>query len=217
MTILLLGATGRTGKWLLSGALEQGHTVHVLVRDKNRVGIESPHLHVFEGMPTDRSALRAALTGCNAVISALNISRHSDLPWSKLRTPVTLLSDTMKLLVPLCEALSVKRILIISAWGVADTRPHIPGWFRWFIDHSNIGAAYADHERQEKILMGSNLEWTIIRPVGLTNSTREKQVKTSINNAPKPRLTINRKGLADYIVAELERKEFLRRAVVVFQ
>jgi uncharacterized protein YbjT (DUF2867 family) len=217
MTILLLGATGRTGKWLLARSLEQGYTVHVLVRDKNKLEVKSPRLHVFEGIATDGNALRIALQGCNAVISALNISRHSDFPWSKLRTPRYLLSDTIKLLVGFCEEMSIKRIVIISAWGVADTRPHIPGWFRWFIDNSNIGPAYADHERQEKILMQSPLEWTSIRPVGLTNSTKDKHVKTSINNHPKPSLTIGRKGLADFMVNELEKEDFLRQAVVVFQ
>lgn len=217
MTILLLGATGRTGKWLLTRSLELGYTVHVLVRDKNKLAVNSPHLHVFEGTPTDGVALRAALDGCDAVVSALNISRHSDFPWSKLRTPVRFLSDTMSLLVGLCRELSVTRILIVSAWGVADTRPDIPGWFRWFIDHSNIGPAYADHERQEKILMESALEWTSIRPVGLTNSLKEKPVRTSANNHPKPSLTISRKGLADFMVAELEQKKFLRQAAVVFQ
>lgn len=217
MTILLLGATGRTGKWLLAHLLEQGYTVHVLVRDKSRLESDSPLLHIFEGVPTDEKAMRSALQGCDAVISALNISRHSDFPWSKLRTPLYLLSDTMKLLLSLCEELSVTRIIIISAWGVAETRAHIPGWFRWFIDNSNIGPAYADHERQEKLLMQSAITWTSVRPVGLTNSTKEKPVRTSSNNHPKPSLTISRKALAGFIVDELEKKAFLQQAVVVFQ
>jgi putative NADH-flavin reductase len=217
MTILLLGATGRTGKWLLARSLEQGYTVHVLVRDKSKLQVHSPRLHVFEGVPTDAPALRTALQGCNAVINALNISRYSDFPWSKLRTPLYLLSDTMKLLAELCKELSVTRIIIISAWGVGDTRSHIPTWFRWFIDNSNIGPAYTDHERQEKILMQSGLEWTIVRPVGLTNNTKEKKVRTSVNNESKPSLTISRKGLAGFMITELEKREFLRQAVVVFQ
>ncbi|MEO0331023.1 MAG: hypothetical protein AAF223_04960, partial [Bacteroidota bacterium] len=46
-------------------------------------------------------------------------------------------------------------------WGVADSINDIPKWFRWFIDNSNIGVAYQDHERQEKILSKSSLDWTI--------------------------------------------------------
>lgn len=217
MTILLLGATGRTGKWILQDALERGHTVQVLVRDRKKIGQTGGRLIVFEGLPTDTGALEQAAQGCEAVISALNISRTSDFPWSKLRTPPELLSDTMRVLIPVCEKQFIGRIIICSAWGVAETRQEIPGWFRWFIDHSNIGAAYTDHERQEKLLQQSSLDWTIVRPTGLTNSRKEKQVRISINGHPKPALTISRLNLARFMVAQLETRGYVRQAITVSQ
>lgn len=215
MTIFLLGATGRTGKWILANALRAGHTVHILVRDKNKISISSPNLKIFEGNPTDTAMLRAGIQGCDAVISALNISRNSDFPWSKLRTPPTLLSDTMKLVTAIAAELSIRRLIVISAWGVADTREHIPGWFRWFIDHSNIGPAYTDHARQEKIIRASDTDWTIIRPVGLTNSSKEKEVTVSVENAPRPSLTISRKNLAGFVVKELGKNDHIKQAITV--
>jgi uncharacterized protein YbjT (DUF2867 family) len=215
MTVLVLGATGRLGKWILEEALQQGHRVHALVRNREKLSTKHERLSVFEGLPTDAVALWHAINGCEAVISALNISRVSDFPWANLRTPPYLLSETMRALIPLCENLSIHRVITCSAWGVAETKKDIPGWFRWFIDHSNIGPAYADHERQEKLLQASTLDWTSVRPTGLTNSKKEKPVVVSINNSPRPGLTISRKTLAYFMVTELSNSAHFQQSLTV--
>ncbi len=48
MKFLLLGSTGRTGKWVLKEALEHGHTVHAVVRQAHKLEPQA-HLRVFEG------------------------------------------------------------------------------------------------------------------------------------------------------------------------
>lgn len=217
MSILILGATGRTGKWVLKEAVDKGYTVHALVRDKNKCSMASPYLHLFEGTPSDPVALREAIKGCETVISALNISRTSDFPWSPLRTPETFLSKTLTHLINLCEEFSIKRLILISAWGVGDTHDKIPAWFRWTIDHSNIRFAYHEHQRQEDLLQASKLHWTAVRPVGLFNSSKPKVVKTSLNNHPKPSLLISRHNLARFIVDLLQSEAFIKQAPVVFQ
>lgn len=214
MQILLLGATGRTGKLVLAKALETGYRVHVLSRNTERIQ-KRQGLKIFEGNPANQEDLEKALSGCDAIVSVLNISRKSDFPWSKLRTPKHFLSDVMKLLVPLAEEKEVSRITVCSAWGVADTKDDLPGWFRWFIENSNIGVAYADHEIQEKILESSPLKWTIVRPVGLTNSTKQQKITESFKNTPKPGLTISRRSVADYMVESLNRDDLIGQKVVI--
>lgn len=214
MKICLLGATGRTGKLVLEKALQSGHEVACLARNISRIEPRDG-LSVMEGETTHEQDLKRALTGCQGVISALNVSRHSDFPWSRLRTPPTLLSDTMKQLLPLVEENGIQRLVVCSAWGVAETAEDIPGWFSWFIRNSNIGAAYRDHERQEKLIETSAVPWTIVRPVGLTNSTRPEQVRESLLKTPKPRLTISRESVANYLVGALENVDLIGRKVVV--
>ena len=84
--ILLLGGTGRTGKLVLSYALEKGYHVNVLARKTNRISAHK-NLNVIDGNPTNRNELENALVNCDAVINVLNISRTSDFPWARLRTP----------------------------------------------------------------------------------------------------------------------------------
>jgi putative NADH-flavin reductase len=127
MKVLLLGATGRTGKLILYQLLERGHAVNVIVRDKAKVKISSPRLTIFEGSTLDEDLLGVALSECNAIISALNISRKSDFPWSALRTPKTLMSDTIKKIIALADSQNIKRIIVLSAWGVSEAASIFPG------------------------------------------------------------------------------------------
>ncbi len=214
MRVLLLGATGRTGKIVLSKALEKGYHVNCLARNTERIE-KKDGLTIFEGNPTNITDIKQAITECDSVISVLNISRKSDFPWAGLRTPETFLSDVMKHLVRISESEKLKRVALCSAWGVFETKNHIPKWFRWLIDNSTIGVAYKGHEKQEHILSQSNLNWTIVRPVGLYNSNKEEKVRETFNNDLKPSLLISRRSLATYLVESLEKDYLIKKTVVI--
>ena len=49
----------------------------------------------------------------------------------------------------------------------------------------------------------SKLNWTIIRPVGLSNSKKEEKIIENFNNEPKPTMLISRKSLAKYLLQSL--------------
>ena len=215
MKVLLLGATGRTGELILEELLQRGYTVRALVRDENKMKVTSSALAVFESSTLDEQTLNAAMQGCEAIISALNISRNRDFPWSALRTPKDFLSETIKKVILAASQNQIKRVIIISAWGVSETRADIPWWFKWIIDYSNIRFAYQDHELQEQLLKETDLNWTAIRPAGLTNSSSVKPVKVSINNSPKPSLLIGRKSVANFTVNVLEQEMYIRQALVI--
>jgi uncharacterized protein YbjT (DUF2867 family) len=215
MRILILGATGRTGRFLVEEAIKHGYNINLLVRDKSKITINSNLISVYEGTPTTKEDLTNAMRGCEIIMSALNISRTSDFPWAKLRTPADFLSATMKNIIEVTNKLPVKHIIITSAWGVCETKKDIPGWFRWLIDHSNIAYPYKDHELQEELLKNSNLNWTVVRPVGLTNSLKEKNIIVSIDNFPKPTLTIGRKNVARFIINVLQSDLYLKQSPTI--
>lgn len=210
----MLGASGRTGQRALQAALEKGWSVSALVRSPNKL---SPHpkLEIIQGLPTDQAMLKKGLEGCQAALSILNVSRTSDFPWAPLRTPPTLMSDTMQLLLPLMEAAGMKKLVVCSAWGVAESREDIPGWFRWLIEHSNIGPAYRDHERQEALIQASALDWTLVRPTALTPGRKPQPVKETFGKTPKPSLTISRASLGQYLIEALERQDVVRQTVAI--
>jgi uncharacterized protein YbjT (DUF2867 family) len=200
MKILILGATGRTGRLIVEEALKQGYDLNVLVRDKNKIPFSSKSINVFQGTPTRRADLAAAMQGCEVAISALAVAKASDAPWSKLISPENFVSESMKNVIAEANQQNLKRLITISAWGVLETKKDVPFWFKWMIDYTNLRHVYADHAAQEKLLAASNLTWTAARPVALNDSKKIKTLKVSFNNLPKPSLYISRQSVAKFMV-----------------
>ncbi len=215
MRILLLGATGRTGRLLLKQALQRGHEVIVLVRDRHKISFTDPNLKVMQGHPADRTCLDTAMKGCDAVLSTLNISRYNDFPWTPLRTPKDFLSNVMTQLIPLCEAHKIKRVIFTSAWGVGDTEKDMPGWFRWLVKKSNLRYPYQDLYRTEELVKKTSLEWTAVRPVVLLSSKKISPPRISKENIPVPSLFINRASVASFILDALEQNLCVRETPVI--
>jgi uncharacterized protein YbjT (DUF2867 family) len=70
MKILVLGATGATGRLIVGNAITKGYEVVALVRSKAKamalIGSE-----LIEGDARDPTVLTRAIAGCDAVISSL--------------------------------------------------------------------------------------------------------------------------------------------------
>ncbi|MGF7043002.1 NAD(P)-dependent oxidoreductase [Mucilaginibacter lappiensis] len=215
MKILILGATGRTGRLIVEEALKQGYDLNVLVRDKSKISFNSKSINVFQGTPTRSPDLAAAMQGCDLIISALGIVRASDAPWSKLITAKNFISESIKNAIAEAGQQNVKRLITISAWGVGDTKKQIPFWLRWLIKYTNMGPVYAEHEVEEKLLANSDLNWTAVRPVALNDSNKVKTLKVSFNNFPKPSLYISRQSVAKFIVDIVKSDKYDRKSPTI--
>ncbi|MEO6850691.1 MAG: NAD(P)H-binding protein [Mucilaginibacter sp.] len=215
MHILILGPTGRTGRLVVDEALKRGHKVSVLVSHEYRLKTDPKLLDVHEGTPLNIYTLSESMQGCDAILSTLNISRTSDFPWAALRTGQDFLSLSMNNILEAAAKQQVKRIIIATTWGVGETRKYLPFWFKWLIDHSNMRFTYQDHTKAEEMLKNSDMDFTAIQPVKLTDGNEEKQVKVSINNTPKPSRTISRQNVARFMLDLLENDLYHRECPVI--
>ncbi len=215
MKILILGATGRTGRLIVEEALKQGYDLNVLVRDKNQIPFDTKSIKVYQGTPARRADLAAAMQGCEVVISALAVAKASDAPWSKLISPENFVSESMKNVIAEANQQNLKRLITISAWGVLETKKDVPFWFKWMIEYTNLRHVYADHAAQEKLLAASNLTWTAARPVALNDSKKIKTLKVSFNNLPKPSLYISRQSVAKFIVDIVKSDKYDRKTPTI--
>src|SRR3989442_3391558 len=71
MNLLILGATGRTGRLVVEHALAAGHTVTALVRSPEKLTIRNSNLRVVTGRATDPEDVAHALASADAVLSTL--------------------------------------------------------------------------------------------------------------------------------------------------
>src|SRR6184192_2299753 len=74
MKLLILGATGGTGRALLAQALAQGHFVTALARNPGKIKTVHTNLRVLRGDILDYASVETAVDGQDAVLSALGSS-----------------------------------------------------------------------------------------------------------------------------------------------
>lgn len=148
--ILLFGATGRTENVILQKAISDGYEVTAIVRDKSK--LDRTNAEIIEGTPYDKDGVMSAVEGCDAVISILNISRTSDSPWAKLRSPKDLISRSIQNDVEGMKENDVKQIIVLSTLGAGDSKDKMPKFFNLFISMTNLKYAFKDYTHQEEIL-----------------------------------------------------------------
>jgi putative NADH-flavin reductase len=76
MQILVIGATGRTGREVVIQALGQGHGVTALARNPADMTEQGERLNVVQGDVLDNASLESTIQGHDAVVSALGARTH---------------------------------------------------------------------------------------------------------------------------------------------
>ena len=203
MKLLALGATGRTGRWVLEYALGAGHDVVALARTPEKILARSPMLSVVRGTPESDNDVMLAIRGCEAVISTLDNSRTSDLPWARPTSPPMLMTRSIGNALAAMRRIGARRIVVLSALGAGDSFTLAPAFVRLLIRWTNLGIGYDDHEAQEALLRESGLDWTCVRAAILTNRQSRGSVIVSYDGRPKPALMIGRAEVARLMVESL--------------
>jgi len=168
MKLLVLGASGATGSWLTRMSAQAGHEVTALVRQGNAF-VSPPNVRVIRGEVLDAATLAGAVDGQDAVACCLGSRRAGKPPWSALLSPPDFMTRVAGLLVSTMPRAGVRRVVAISAGGVAESITQCTGVIRWIAGAGNIGVAYRDLAEMERQLSASRLDWLAVRPVTLMN------------------------------------------------
>jgi uncharacterized protein YbjT (DUF2867 family) len=168
MKLLLLGASGGVGRWLTRFAGEGGHTVTAVVRPTAAFN-DATVARVIRGDVLDPAVLAAAVDGQDAVASCLGLRRASKSPWAALRSPPDLTTRVAASLVPIMERAGPRRLVAVSAGGVAESITQLTAPVRWIVSSGNVAVAYRDLAEMERRLSASRLDWLAVRPVTLMN------------------------------------------------
>src|SRR5215213_4747515 len=138
MKLLVLGASGATGSWLVRVAAQAGHQVTALIRPSTPFDAP-PGVRVVRGEVLDAAVLASVVGGQDGVASCLGQRRSGRNPWAALRSPPDLMSRVASLLVPTLTAAGVTRVVVISAGGVAESITQLSMPVRWLVSVGNVG------------------------------------------------------------------------------
>ncbi|WP_340672010.1 SDR family oxidoreductase [Bradyrhizobium ottawaense] len=205
MKILVLGATGGTGRLIVRDAVAKGHSVVALVRSTARADL--PGAELIEGDARNESVLERALDGCDAVVSALGTGIGF--------REVSLLAEATRALVTAMTRNGVRRLVCISALGVGDSRGHGGFVFDRLFQPLLLSQAYKDKDRQEAAIRASSLDWVVVRPAMLTDDPARGSVRTVTDLAGVNGGKIARADVARFVVEQLTADTWLRRTPVL--
>jgi uncharacterized protein YbjT (DUF2867 family) len=199
--LLVLGASGGTGTELVLQGLARGHEVRAWSLSKAELPILHRRLvHVY-GDARNPELLRAAVRGVDAVLCALGST--AGLVSTDLCGSVT------QKLAHAMQRERVDRVLAITSMG---TTAGLGPIHTHLFDPLLLHTIYDDKRRQERILMASDLSWTIVRPGRLQNGPPSFRARSSTGERI-PGLAVRRADLAAFLLEELDERRFERRAV----
>ncbi|HUJ14710.1 MAG TPA: NAD(P)H-binding protein [Thermoanaerobaculia bacterium] len=200
MNLLILGATGPTGRHLASQALEAGHSVAALVRDPSK--LNEPRIEIIKGDATDSATIASAARGRDAVPSALGTGKSFKSGQVVSRAAGNVI------------AAHVKRLLWVSAFGVGESFEDARLLQRAFF-RTLLSDVYADKKIADDLIRKSSAEWTIVLPVGLRNGLRTGNYRVAEHLEVGVFPTIHRADVADFMIRELIERKWVRKTVEI--
>lgn len=207
MNIVVVGASQGIGRATVKAALSAGHAVHAMAR---REGDEAhPKLAWYCGDVTRPHAFEDALQQAQAVIFTLGMG-------AKLtRQPVTLFSDATRALVPAMNAAGIRRLICVTGIGCGDSRGHGTFFHDRILMRFGLRTIYEDKERQEQMIWGSGLDWTIVRPGFLTDGPRTGKVRVLTKLDGVKAKKISRADVGEFLVKCLRDENTNRQTLLI--
>ncbi len=210
MRVLIIGATGPTGQQLVAQAAAAGHAATALVRDAARARF-APSVRKAEGDVLDPGSLARAVADQEAVVCSLGSGVTG--PFKQM----TLLSAGTANLVAAMKQAGVNRLVCITGIGAGESRGHGPWWYNWLVQPLMLRGVYQDKDRQEAVVRGSGLDWTLVRPGALTNAPAKDAgaVRVLTDLAGVRAGSISRADVAAFCLSELADRRYRQQAPVI--
>ena len=213
MNILVFGAAGGSGRAITARALAAGHDVTGFVRDAAQLDA-APGLTIVTGDATNPEDMaRAVAPGHDAIILALG-ERPGAVDWLpglRHRQSRGLCETATRHILAALPDDAPTRLVVITAYGVGDTRILAPWYFRWYL-RLFLGPLMDDKQRQEALLKASAHDVLLVQPVGLTDAPASGNCLASAEGAIRSQ-QVSRNDLARFIVDELQARRHLRATV----
>jgi putative NADH-flavin reductase len=193
--LLVLGATGGTGREIVRQAIEQGHVMTAFVRSPERLSSFAGRITVRKGNLLNTAELEEVLRCQDAVLSAFGP-----------RAPVAqgdrnLLRDFAMALTTAMRRAGVRRVIVESVAFLFEDSIFPPAYIlgKWLFP-----GVVADASAMEGIFRESQLDWTFLRPPRLTDGPRSGKYRIREGHLPRFGFSISRANVADCFLRLLD-------------
>lgn len=210
MRVTVVGGTGKIGRLVVEQLLAAGHQVVALVRTPAKLPIEHSGLTVRTGQLSDAEAVRGALNGSDAVISALGPTLK---PGAK-GSPVT---DGTRAVVTAMRAAGVRRFIGLATPSVPDPRdrPTLKAKVLPVVAGLMFPNALTELRGMTAVVTSSSLDWTLARITNPTDKPSAGTVRAGFLGVDTVGSAMSRADIAAFLVAQLTDDTYLRAAPAI--
>lgn len=207
-TVAIFGGSGATGKVLISRALRNGLRVRALTRTAGSIDPGLLRLEVLEGSLSSAEDVESTLRGCKAAICVFGPRP----PYADI-----FCEQATATIVAAMHRLGIARLVCQTGGMIGDYPANRTLPFKYMVDMFTRRSPELARDRkgQERAVMLSSLDWTIVKPPRLTDG----KAKGRWIVGPDVRLgllsSIARDDLAGFLVAETLSPQHLGQAVFI--
>ena len=207
MKVIVFGATGSIGKIAVGKLLEEGHEVTAFARSPEKIGFSHNKLTLFKGDAFSAEQVATAILGQDAAVVTLGAGASRK---NKIRS-----EGTLNIIQGMHQH-GVKRLVIQSTLGAGETWTNLNFFWKRIMFGLLLKPAFQDHELQEKLVVASGLDWTIVRPSAFEDGAATGKYK--VDFAPSLRklsLKIARSDVAHFLTKQIADHRYINRAVSI--
>ncbi|NMO13678.1 NAD(P)H-binding protein [Pyxidicoccus fallax] len=214
MRVLVVGATGGSGRATVNALLSAGHEVTAFARRPEALGVTAERLKVFQGDAMKPGDVERAVQGQDAVIVTLGITENALLV--RLRgsagTPLDVRSAGTRNVIAAMRKHGVRKLVVQTTYGVGETKGRLP--LSWkLIFALLLQPQIRDTERQEREVRESGLDWVLAQPVGLTDDAKEEVFPSPVGEARG--MSVSRRSVGRFLVEAAESARYIGRSVAL--
>ena len=213
--ILVVGATGGTGRATIDALVRQGHRVTAFSRHAESLEIDSDRVTLLNGDATKPEDVERAVAGHDAVIITLGITENPVRVrlFGAAKTPNDVRSVGTRNVIAAMRKHGVRRLVVQSSYGVGETR----GSLRW-VERLFFGLLLkpqiADTEVQEIEVRESGVDWVLAQPVHLTDDESDAMPFASADGQVRE-WKISRKDVGRFLALAVQVPEYLGQSVAL--
>ena len=212
MKITIFGANGQIGQLLVKQALQAGYDVTAYTRRPNALSIEHEKLQIVVGALTDREKLREAITGRDAVLSALGPAmsmkrKVSDLP----------IAEAHKAIISVMEKNGIKRFITLGTPAISakEDVKQLATVLPSLMPRIFMPTGYAEMKEIEKLLKSAHLDWTVVRIIDPNAKTDGNGYGISFGDT-KSKMSVSRYHAAKCMLDATTKDEWIHKMPIVF-
>lgn len=206
MKILIIGATGLTGRRTIESALKLGDTVTAFARHTESLNDIKDKINIITGDAILTAELEKAMVGQDAVISTLGRGGSIHAHNLFTRAAVSIVNS--------CNHTAVPRLVWLSSFGVGETFKDASATqkiaYKTFL--RNI---YDNKKASEQIIHASKLNWTIVYPSTLTNGQARGKYKVDDHIKMHGLPMISRSDVADFLCNAAHDDKWIHRNPII--